>query len=175
MKVLGTGLDLAALKSLYGIDKIVVAFNGPDKKKLRQIRQQTLKADIDEVLLKTSIFEQRGDELIVGDHFRCIEFADTIGIQRVPLRRDRISKNLAGSSVAIVGAGDRLGEQLCRELISLGVSKIIALEDCEARLERVHDIARSLSPRHISLLPCFVPLASPGLSKSNWRHMTSDG
>ena len=162
MKVLGTGLDLAALRSLYGIDKIVVAFNSPDKKALRRNSSPRPRAGIDDVLLKTSIFGLRGDEMIIKDHFRHVEFFDTIGLKPIPLQQNCVLKDLDSSSVAVVGAGDHLGAQLCNELVSLGVRQIIVLEDCEARLETIADSARSLGSRGISIVPYFAPLAAPG-------------
>ena len=63
-----------------------------------------------------------------------------------------------GSTIAIVGAGDALGEMLCAELVKLGVSKLVVVEDCETRLARISHFLSSVGicPR-VSVSALFSP------------------
>lgn len=171
VKVLGTGLDMPFLRSLHAVEKVYVSFDPVSTQEIDHV-SKVRDAGVDDILIETSVFEVVGDSLTLRNHYRALQFSDTIGLKTASLQRHPLHSNLSGSSVAIVGAGDPMGEELCSELIALGVKDLVIIEDCEARLERINQFLGSNGRARISHHSYFVPLGTLPVAE---RHIAQHG
>lgn len=160
VKILGTGLDLKFLKSLHGIEKVFVAFEPTKPTEMDRVRKLIADAGIADIMVETSAFEFVGDTLIQRNLFRTLQFTDTIGMKDVSVDLHSLHAKLAGSTVAIVGAGDPVGEELCSGLMALGVKGLVIIEDCEARLRRINQFIRANGKDKVNHQSYFVPMGT---------------
>ncbi len=162
-KVLGTGLDLSFLKSLYDIDRVVIAFSSYRAEELTRICSLIRNAGIDDILIQPTGLESHEESPKLNGQLRQVSFSDVLGLRRIPISHESTHNGLQGATVAVFGAGDELGLQLCRELIAQKVGRIVVIEDCEARLEKLTGFLHPLTPKVVPCVPIFLPPSTPWL------------
>jgi hypothetical protein len=96
-----------------------------------------------------------------------VEFAEALGLKAVMLAADKIAPLVEGATIAVVGAGDAFGEQLCLELINLKVGNLILVDDCEDKLARIGNSLSSLERNDFSYSSYLCPLGSPSLIQND--------
>jgi lipopolysaccharide/colanic/teichoic acid biosynthesis glycosyltransferase/NAD(P)-dependent dehydrogenase (short-subunit alcohol dehydrogenase family) len=157
LKVLGTGSDLQFLKTLYNVEKIFVAFKSPTAEQLVSVRRSCSEAGLTEVLIRSSVPRRTSAPFIVSESFRRARASDLLGMNEVPLNTGHLQSYLEGATVAVDGAGDKLGEQLCRELLRLNVGRLVLVDSCPRRLHRITRVAESVCHHstlvHTHLIP----------------------
>ena len=158
MRIMGGSNDLAALKRLHQIDKVFIAFNPRSRNALDLARQRCIQSGLNNVLIRSDIPARPGKEFSRRNYFRGVRLSDTLGICETRLHKHELRSFLKGAAVAIVGAGNNLGEQLCRELLRLDISKLIVIEECPARLSKLTDLFNSIHPMSVSFVPYFHPI-----------------
>lgn len=163
VRVLGTGADLPFLKSLYGIERVVIAFSPETPDESARICSLVKKAGIDDVLIRPTDMESHENLPKLGPQFRQVTFSDVLGLPLIAVSHDSKHNALQDATVAVFGAGDEFGIELCRELVAEKVGRIIVVEDCEARLEKVACFLKSLPPNGTSFTPIFQPPSMPRL------------
>ncbi|MFP1678795.1 polysaccharide biosynthesis protein [Alloalcanivorax sp. C16-2] len=75
------------------------------------------------------------------EEIKDVAIEDLLGRDPVPPRRDLLSRCIAGKNVLVTGAGGSIGSELCRQIIKLGPSSLVLLEQSEVAL---YDIEREL-------------------------------
>lgn len=155
-QVIGSGHDLPFLKSLHNIEKVFIAFLPQDPRNLRIARQRCAAAGIKDIFIKSS-FADKNWKSNEGSYFRGVRFSDIVGMPEVQLMAEKSSSLLEGTAVALIGAGDGLGEQLCRELIRLRISKLVVIENCPSRLNKISEILAKIPDHDCIIYPCFHP------------------
>ncbi|HMK35631.1 MAG TPA: polysaccharide biosynthesis protein, partial [Desulfomonilaceae bacterium] len=158
IKVMGTGSDLAFLKALHRVEKVFIAFNPQKSKALKRARQRCIDAGLPDILIRSGIPEVPGKLLSSRAYFRGIRFSDVLGMKEVQLDLDKLEPFVEGSVVAVVGAGDQLGEQICRELVRLRAGKLVIIEECQARLSRINEVLHSIGGSRTAYFSYFHPL-----------------
>jgi lipopolysaccharide/colanic/teichoic acid biosynthesis glycosyltransferase len=157
IRVLGNGNDLSFLKALYDIEKVFIAFTPHDSKSFNKARQRCIQAGLVDILIRSELPEKPGKRLTARRYFRGVRFSDILGMKEVSLQRDKLRSVLEGSAVAVVGAGDEFGEQLCRELLQLNIGKLIVVEECPSRFNKINDILTSINGSRTAYFPYFHP------------------
>lgn len=157
VKIIGTGHDLSFLKTLYEIDQVVIAFTSAHADALNQARQRCQEAGLSNVLIVSSIPSIPRSHASVRRYFRGIRFTDLLGIPEVALDVKNLKEKFAGTTVAVVGAGDHLGEHLCRELLRLDIEQLVLLEDSCHRLTRINDTFEYINTNQIPFHSYFYP------------------
>ena len=157
-RVLGSGRDLEFLKKLYDLKQVIIAFNSANGG-IAEAGRQCQMAGLKYVLAPATEWD-------FSAQFRkpscdASKFVSSLGSHPISLNKQAISPFVEGSTVAIVGAGDALGEMLCAELVKLGAGKLVVVEDCEARLARIGQFLSGVEGSGVSVLPYFLPLGSP--------------
>lgn len=82
------------------------------------------------------------------DQLRAVSIEDLLGRRPVRLDWARIRDGLAGRRVLVTGAGGSIGSELCRQLISAGIERLILVDACELNL---YQIEMELRERHPEL------------------------
>lgn len=97
------------------------------------------------------------DEITEGQSFshsvRNIKIEDLLGRPEIEISMDEITANFKGKVVMVTGAAGSIGSQLCRQLIPLGVKKLILFDNAETPL---HNMRLELDDQHPGL--DFVPI-----------------
>jgi lipopolysaccharide/colanic/teichoic acid biosynthesis glycosyltransferase len=159
VSVLGSGLDLPFIKSLFNVGQVIIAFDS-SRQGIAEAGRQCLAAGL-EYAIAPSIKWSLAAPSCNQPH--CLyDFVDTLGITPITLNSAAITPLVEGATIAVVGAGDALGEALCLELAKLGTNRLVLVEDCDARLARIGRLASDVEGSGVSFLPYLVPLASPG-------------
>ena len=163
--VLGSGCDLPFLKSLYQVDKVFIGLkpSGPDVE--TNVRRRCVEAAMTEFIDSVPEFRHSGNEAAAPADQRYFDFVSTLGIKSVSLNTGEVAPFVQGSTIALVGAGDRFGEELCLELVNLKARGLVLIEDCAARLERIVSFLQSIRNDHVAIFPYFFPLGSLSLTE----------
>jgi len=66
-----------------------------------------------------------------------VNVVDLLGRDVVKPNQDLLSKNIIGKVVMVTGAGGSIGSELCRQIITLGASKLILFEQSELALYKI--------------------------------------
>lgn len=97
------------------------------------------------------------DEITEGQSFsrsvRNIKIEDLLGRPEIEISMDEITANFKGKVVMVTGAAGSIGSQLCRQLILLGVKKLILFDNAETPL---HNLRLELEDQYPEL--DFVPV-----------------
>lgn len=97
------------------------------------------------------------DEITEGQNFsrsvRNIKIEDLLGRPEIEISMDEITANFKGKVVMVTGAAGSIGSQLCRQLIQLGVKKLILFDNAETPL---HNLRLELEDQYPGL--DFVPV-----------------
>jgi lipopolysaccharide/colanic/teichoic acid biosynthesis glycosyltransferase len=163
LKVLGTGSDLPFLKTLHNVERIFVAFKSPSTEQLNKVRRCCNEAGLTQVLIRSSVPGCTSAPFIVSESFRRIRISDQLEMTEVPLNTASLRPLLEDATVAVDGAGDQVGEQLCRELLRLKVGKLVLIDSCPQKLHKVANIVESTRHHSTRLHAHLVPDGYPDL------------
>ncbi len=161
--VLGSGCDLSFLRSLHHVEKVFFAFKPSCPDVAADARLRCLEAGVMEFLVPIPESSGSDNGSAVSGEFGYLTFIDTLGIKSVSLNTYEVAPLVEGSTIALVGAGDRFGEELCLELVNLKVRGLVLIEDCGARLERIFSFLHSINNDRVAVAPYFFPPASHAL------------
>jgi len=99
------------------------------------------------VKILPSISEIAQGKVKVND-LRVINIYDLLGRDSVKPNQELLDKNIKGKVVMITGAGGSIGSELCRQIIRLGIKKLILLDHSELAL---YSINKELSELDINI------------------------
>ena len=86
-------------------------------------------------------------------HVREVKIEDLLGRDEIRLNMEAIIENFRGKTVMVTGAAGSIGSELCRQLATFGVSKLILFDNAETPM---HNIRLELEERYPEL--DFVPV-----------------
>lgn len=81
---------------------------------------------------------------------RPLDLEDLLSRPEIRLDRDVATHVVAGSCVAVTGAGGSIGSELCRQIASLGPRRLVLIDNSEFNL---YSIDRELAPAGVPLVP----------------------
>ncbi len=165
-KVLGTGDDLAALKLLYGIDKIFVAFKAPKSDDLYRVRNCCVQAGLSEIVIRSSVPSSTAAPFLVSHSFRKTRTSDLLGMREVVLDLEKVQPIVEGAVFVLDRAGNLMGEHLCRELLNMNPRELILLESCSEKLDSINRMVMSYRHHNTQVFSYLVPGGSPDLLES---------
>lgn len=90
---------------------------------------------------------------IMKRHVREVKIEDLLGRDEIHIDMDAIIANFKGKNVMVTGAAGSIGSELCRQLATFGVSKLILYDNAETPM---HNIRLELEERYPEL--DFVPV-----------------
>ena len=98
------------------------------------------------------------DEIIDGkimqSSIREIKIEDLLGRDEIKISIDEIVANFKGKTIMVTGAAGSIGSELCRQLASFGVGRLIMLDNAETPM---HNIRLELEERFRNTVP-IVPI-----------------
>ena len=141
---------LPSLLERFKIRKILLALPSVSRARKRLLVDQLTHLGL-EVLSIPSLSQLAGRERIVSD-LQTVSIEDLLG--REPSNPDPhlLEASVAGKVVLVTGAGGSIGSELCRQIVALGASKLLMLEQNEYALYTIDSELR-LKNNSISIYP----------------------
>ncbi|MET0982188.1 MAG: nucleoside-diphosphate sugar epimerase/dehydratase [Telluria sp.] len=132
LRVFDTG-RLADLVAAHGIRTVVIAVPGMPAERLRDIMQRLAGAGVTTKIL-SRLVDLADDRAQPRDSIRELKFEDLLGRPPVPPRLDLFARCVRGKTVLVTGAGGSIGSELCRQIVTLGPTRLHLLDHSEYAL-----------------------------------------
>ena len=124
---------LADLVAAHCIRTVVIAVPGMPAERLRDIMQRLAGAGVTTKIL-SRLVDLTDDRVRPRDSIRELKFEDLLGRPPVPPRLDLFARCVRGKTVLVTGAGGSIGSELCRQIVTLGPSRLHLLDHSEFSL-----------------------------------------
>jgi FlaA1/EpsC-like NDP-sugar epimerase len=134
---------LADLVAAHCIRTVVIAVPGMPAERLRDIMQRLAGAGVTTKIL-SRLVDLSDERVRPRDSIRELKFEDLLGRPPVPPRLDLFARCVRGKTVLVTGAGGSIGSELCRQIVTLGPSRLHLLDHSEFSL---YTIRQELSTR----------------------------
>jgi FlaA1/EpsC-like NDP-sugar epimerase len=153
VKVLGTTADLVRLVQELGIDHVVITIAQASREEIRRIVRLCEAIPV-RVRIIPGLYEILEGHVEIS-RIRDVQIEDLLGRESVQLDIESISRELAGKTVMVTGAGGSIGSELARQAIRFSPAKLLLVERAEFALFNVDRSLRELDGSH-----CIVPLVA---------------
>ncbi len=144
--------DLANVVVILKIRDVLLAMPNLSRKRRNEILREIRGARVS-VRTLPSVSDLAQGKVGVSD-LRELDIDDLLG--REPVRPDQIllTMNIRGKVVMVTGAGGSIGSELCRQILAVGPSKLLLIEQSEFALYGIHqELEEKLADRDIILVP----------------------
>ncbi len=133
------------------VDEIYLAIPSLKKIEKRRILMQLKELNLP-VLEIPSIEEITSGKKSINN-LRPIEIEALLGREEIFSDERKLSRKFKGYSILITGAGGSIGSEICRQLISLNIRRLIMLDNSENNLYEINLEAKKISRSNIELIP----------------------
>jgi FlaA1/EpsC-like NDP-sugar epimerase len=143
-KVLGSTKDLPRLVHTRGINHVIITIAHASRQQIHRIVKIC-----EAIPVKVRIIPELY-ELIEGrveiSHIRDVQIEDLLGRDPVELDTESISRELAGKTVMVTGAGGSIGSELARQVQRFSPAKLLLVERAEFALFDIDSELRATHP-----------------------------
>ncbi len=150
VKVLGTTRDLPRLVRELEIDHVVITIAQASREQILRIVKFCEEIPV-KVRIIPGLYEILEGRVKIS-RIRDVQIEDLLGREPVQLDLDSISKELAGKTVMVTGAGGSIGSELARQVIRFSPSKLLLVERAEFALFNIDRVLRESDSKG-SLVP----------------------
>ena len=147
--VLGTMDELDGIAARYGVTHVLVVADALESPALRSLMDACERNRL-KLKIVPSVARQLADEQPIA--VRDVEINDLLRRDAVELDLSGISREIAGSTVLVTGAGGSIGSEICRQLIRFRPRRLLLVDHGENCLFLVHHELTSLEG-HPPILP----------------------
>lgn len=128
--------DLPGLVETLGVNTVLLAFNAASRKRRNEILDSISKSKV-AVRTLPRVTEIAAGKISVSD-LRELDIDDLLGRDPVSPDPELLSKNILGKVVLVTGAGGSIGSELCRQILNVGPSQLLLVEQSEFALYQIH-------------------------------------
>ncbi len=144
--------DLANLASTLTISDVLLAMPSLSRKRRNEILAHMRTARV-AVRTLPSVTDLASGKVSISD-LRELDIDDLLGREPVMPNHILLSMNVRSKVVMVTGAGGSIGSELCRQILTVGPSKLLLIEQSEFALYGIHqELEEQLSGRDIVLMP----------------------
>lgn len=144
--------DLADLASTLNISDVLLAMPSLSRKRRNEILAQIRTARV-AVRTLPSVTDLAQGKVSISD-LRELDIDDLLGREPVMPNHILLAMNVRSKIVMVTGAGGSIGSELCRQILSVGPSKLLLIEQSEFALYGIHQqLEEKLAGREIVLVP----------------------
>ncbi len=143
--------DIERLQRKYGVDAVLFA----NEEDARAEQKTLVKYCIDSglTLLITPTIDEVVDGKVMKQTVRKVKIEDLLGRDEIKISEKEIREEFTDKVVMVTGAAGSIGSELCRQLVGLGVKKLILFDNAETPM---HNLRLELEERFPELN--FVPV-----------------
>jgi len=144
--------DLANLAPTLTISHVLLAMPSLSRKRRNEILAQIRTARV-AVRTVPSVTDLAQGKVSISD-LRELDIDDLLGREPVMPNHILLAMNVRSKVVMVTGAGGSIGSELCRQILRVGPSKLLLIEQSEFALYTIHqELEERLAGRDIVLLP----------------------
>lgn len=151
--------DLASLVPTLTISDVLLAMPNLSRKRRNEILNEIRSAQV-AVWTLPSVTELAQGKVSISD-LRELDIDDLLGREPVMPNHILLAMNVRSKVVMVMvtGAGGSIGSELCRQILSLGLNKLLLIEQSEFALYGIHqELEEKISGREITLVPLLAPV-----------------
>lgn len=144
--------DLVNLKSTLVISDVLLAMPSLSRRRRNEI---LAKIRIARIAVRTlpSLTDLAQGRVSISD-LRELDIDDLLGREPVTPNHVLLTMNVRSQVVMVTGAGGSIGRELCRQILAVGPSKLLLIEQSEFALYGIHqELEEKLNGRYVELLP----------------------
>ena len=160
--------DLDSLVSTLTISDVLLAMPSLTRKRRNEILAQIRTARV-AVRTLPSVTDLAQGKVSISD-LRELDIDDLLGREPVMPNHILLAMNVCSKVVMVTGAGGSIGSELCRQIISIGPSKLLLIEQSEFALYAIH---QELEETLVGLDVVLVPLLASVRDKERMREIMS--
>lgn len=143
---------LANFESALNISHVLLALPSLTRKRRNEILAQIRTARV-AVRTLPSVTDLAQGKVSISD-LRELDIDDLLGREPVMPNHILLAMNVRSKVVMVTGAGGSIGSELCRQILSVGPSKLLLIEQSEFALYGIHqELEDKLAGRGITLVP----------------------
>jgi FlaA1/EpsC-like NDP-sugar epimerase len=144
--------DLANLASTMNISDVLLAMPSMGRKQRNEILAQIRSARV-AVRTLPSVTDLAQGKVSISD-LQELDIDDLLGREPVMPNHILLAINVRNKVVMVTGAGGSIGSELCRQIMSVGPSKLLLIEQSEFALYAIHQgLEEKLAGRNTVLVP----------------------
>jgi FlaA1/EpsC-like NDP-sugar epimerase len=144
--------DLVDLAAALNISHVLLAMPSLIRKRRNEILTQIRTARV-AVRTLPSVSDLAQGKVSISD-LRELDIDDLLGREAVMPNHILLAMNVRSKVVMVTGAGGSIGSELCRQILAVGPSKLLLIEQSEFALYGIHqELEEKLSGRAIVLVP----------------------
>lgn len=144
--------DLENLVTTLNISNVLLAMPSLSRKRRNEILTQIRTAHV-AVRTLPSMTDLAQGKVSISD-LRELDIDDLLGREQVMPNHILLAMNVRSKVVMVTGAGGSIGSELCRQILAVGPSKLLLIEQSEFALYAIHqEIEEKLASREIVLVP----------------------
>ncbi|WP_414676014.1 polysaccharide biosynthesis protein [Limnobacter sp.] len=128
--------DLQGLVETLGVNTVLLAFSAASRKRRNEILDSISKSKV-AVRTLPRVTEIATGKVSVSD-LRELDIDDLLGRDPVSPDPELLSKNILGKVVLVTGAGGSIGSELCRQILNIGPTQLLLVEQSEFALYQIH-------------------------------------
>ena len=143
--------DLVKLIKRFHVDSVLFATD----KDAQQEQERLIRTCLDQSvkILITPSIDVLTDGKPTRQPIREIKIEDLLGREEIKISMTEIEENFAGKTVMVTGAAGSIGSELCRQIATFGVKKLILFDNAETPM---HNLRLEMEERYPNLT--FVPV-----------------
>ncbi len=144
--------DLGNLASSLTISEVYLAMPSLNRKRRNEILAQIRTAHV-AVRTLPSVTDLVQGKISISD-LRELDIDDLLGREAVMPNHILLAMNVRSKVVMVTGAGGSIGSELCRQIVKIGPSKLLLIEQNEFALYRIHqELEKVIVCHDIVLIP----------------------
>ncbi len=144
--------DLVNLAPTLTISDVLLAMPSLSRKRRNEILAQIRTSRV-AVRTLPSVTDLAQGKVSISD-LRELDIDDLLGREPVMPNHILLAMNVRSKVVMVTGAGGSIGSELCRQILAVGPSKLLLIEQSEFALYGIHqELEEKLSGRSIVLVP----------------------
>jgi len=163
--------DLVSLAATLGIGHVLLAMPSIGRKRRNEILAHIASARVT-VRTLPSLSDLAQGRVSVSD-LQELDVDDLLGREPVTPNHILLARNILGKVVMVTGAGGSIGGELCRQILSVGPSTLLLIEQSEFALYAIHqELEQKLAGRAVKLVPLLASVQNADRMReviSTWR------
>ena len=163
--------DIEALTTTLQISDVLLAMPSLSRHRRNEILSQVRSARV-AVRTLPSMNDLAQGKVSISD-LRELDIDDLLGREPVAPNHILLTKNILGKVVLVTGAGGSIGSELCRQILLVGPSKLLLIDQSEFALYSVQqELEEKNSSNDTELVPLLASVQDPDRMReimSTWR------
>lgn len=160
--------DLNSLVARHNIRDVLLALPRLSRPRRNEILREIHKARI-AVRTLPSMSDLAHGKVEISD-VQELDIDDLLGREPVTPNQGLLSKNISSKVVLVTGAGGSIGSELCRQVLALGPTKLLLVDQSEFALYSIH---QELEERGAGQETVLLPLIASVLDEARMRKIMS--